>query len=263
MPRELAVVLAGQQNCGIATSRNQNAFDTVGWSFTPLTDHHSLQTVTLLNTRSASLSKLDFLVLADDHGFLSSIGVLVSSAPALRCLKVQVIDTTPPFASPTSRISQRVLLKGLDWLQHPLLRAEMRLRLEELELTNICVCGSECSPLDEVFDTNVLRSLKLSCMQLPLYKRLQFRSLRELRLGFRGGPGSDPSYCTTEWRRETIRTALLDFSSLKVLEIVNRVDVLTELVLRTLGPRLIILLAVRHIPGAPIVGIFNNGSTAA
>jgi hypothetical protein len=155
MPRELAVAFAGQDNCKITISKN--TVDTAGWSFTPLTSHDSLQrtTLLLLNARTTGLSKLDFLVLADDHGALSSIGVTASSAPALRSLKVQVIDIISPFASRRLRMSQKVVVKGLAWLRHPLRRAERCPRLEELELTNVCVCGSKCSALDEMIVTRI------------------------------------------------------------------------------------------------------------
>ena len=263
MPRELAVVLTGQKNCEITLSRNQNAVDTAGWSFTPLANHYSLQMATILNASSASLSRLDFLVLADDHGVLSSIGAIVSSASALRSLKIQAIVTTPPFAGETLRISRKILLKGLDWLHDPLRRVERRLRLEELELINICICGSECSPLNEMVDTNVLRSLKLSCMQFLLCDGPQFRRLQELRLRFKSGRPTRPSQCTTEWSRMTISTALLRFAGLKVLEIVDRVDVLTAPVLQTLGPYLVTLLAIRRIPPGTYLPVLNNESTAA
>ena len=248
MPRQLAVVLAAQQDCAIAISRNPNAVDAAGWSFTPLSNHNSLQTATLFNARSTSISNLDFLVLADDHGILSSVGRIVSSSPSLRSLKIRAIATTPPFARGRLRISQKVLVKGLAWLYDPLRRAGMCLRLAELELTNICVCGTEYSPLNEMIDTDVLRSLKLSCMQLLLHDGLQLPGLQKLRLRFKSGRASRISQCTTEWPRETISTTMLGFTGLKVLEIFERVDILTELVLRTLGPRLVTLLAVCRIP---------------
>ena len=257
MPDQLLDALSEQPSYEVEILRNKYALETAAWAYTPFLNQTTLST---LHSLRHSV-KLHVLIAPTDSELLRALGTFIAAQTGtLRSLKIHASGRLWPGSSvPTILFFKAMLVqdpkfylvRSMAWLVDPLLQAEKKLRLRELELTNFCICQCERVDLNSFLDADRLVSLELSCFRFLQNRRARLLSLRHLALSFRNGYVLDREKCITDWPKEVVREFLLICEGLRELELVDRPDILNDEVLRSLGSSLLSLGVHRTIPTSP------------
>lgn len=247
LPQLLIAVLRGKQNeCQIHIKKNELWSENAIWAYSPFLNHRGLTHLDFLS----NVVSLEFIIAPADPGLLEELGVfLASRRQTLRTLKLKAFGQLWPgsrahvnWSDDVTRIDdpRLFLVRSTNWLTDPLGDEWKRLNLTNLELTNICVCTSaRPSRLDEMTDVHRLASLKLSCFGfLNQCSSSDFSSLHTLSISFRNGYVMDREKCSSDWSSGSIRAFLIRCKNLRHLDLIDRPNILSEGLLKTMGSNL-------------------------
>ncbi|CAK1360714.1 unnamed protein product [Cercospora beticola] len=179
---------------------------------------------------------MDVIMPTRDLLVLTALGRLASSTK-LDSLSVYMLGrrTCPAVAGEPLRPTA-----DMSWILDHMLDSGHKLSLRRLRLDNFCVCGNETPfQLHQLTDIARLDHLAVSCFSIvsgcnnalqPHTFHLSCSQIKQL--------DETAKFCAREWTAESVRHFLSECIRLKELVITDNQEILTEEVVRHLGPQL-------------------------
>ncbi|KAK3707239.1 hypothetical protein LTR37_012239 [Vermiconidia calcicola] len=242
IPAPIRTALCEQLHCDVEIATNGNAAATAWRSYTPFFSQSTLAQLWYLPI--SILVELDVLIPAIDHKLLADLGLYVASRTKLRSLKILACgrrwpggienDSDDVRDDPIPRSTD--LVRSMAWLSDPMQRMQKTLTLEELELTDLCICDDAGWDLNHTVQGDRLKSLKLSCPRIFEACTSDLWQLETLALGSR--TDSKSGRCRTHWQAKHVAASIPRCTGLRLVDLVDRPDISKRIASGPPGPDL-------------------------